>query len=167
MTEGSLSPLQLRLRETALGKIVEERRALLTAIGADPRAFEPIVRIGALWEELAPLHPRVKPLTSQDFGAWQSDKGFAEQVKSITGDFDMGARCTLLFTYTIPTQCRFVAWRENWVGALECDLGVAIGLIDKAIRIESPLMTDEIAVAAKDRSWAIWLEGGEIRRTSI
>jgi len=157
----ALSPLQRKIRENGLAALAQSRQKLFAPLGPGVAIETDPGLMFSLWRELEPFHPesyRANETARHDRNSGDSTAGL---IQSIAPDFDPGTRVDLLFSQRIA-DAGFVDSYETFSGALACGLGQAISVVDTLERADSPLLRHDVAIAAKDRSWAIWLSEGDV-----
>lgn len=154
----ALSPLQRKLREKSLAELARARRDLFAPLGPDVTVETDPGFIFSLWNEMKAFHPESHQANETARHSRQ-DGAAADLIRSISADLD--SRVDLLFLHPIADPA-FVEWHETFAGALDCDLGQAIDMIDALDRAGSTLLDDDVAIAAKDRLCAIWLHKGDV-----
>jgi GNAT superfamily N-acetyltransferase len=163
-TWDALSPLQRKLREKGLTEVVKARHDLFAPLGREVSVTADPGFLFTLWRSLEPLHPEARH-AEETARLDPNGNSIGETIRSVGQDLASDTRVDLLFRREVAAPA-FVDRHESSAGALCCSLGEAIDLIDRLERSDSPLLRDEVAIAARDRTWAIWWTGHEIVRTS-
>lgn len=156
----ALSPLQRKLREKGLAELAQARRELFAPLGPHTAIETDPGFLFSLWRELEVFHPE-SHRANETARLTRGEGSTAGLIRSIAPDLDHGTHVDLLFRRPIA-EPSFVDWYETLAGALDCDLGQAIAMIDALDEACSPLLGDDVAIAAKHRGWSIWLNRGDV-----
>lgn len=159
----ALSPLQRKLRVKSLDAVGAERRRLFAALGPDGVAGAERDTMFRLWSAVTLLHPRAHHV--HEVKSCSRDAGLAELVRSLASDLARDASVDLVFSHSIAEPAGAIDWYERFAGAFDCDLEKTIDILDTLDRAKSRLFRDEVAIAAKDRRWAIWIMPDAVIRT--
>jgi RimJ/RimL family protein N-acetyltransferase len=162
----TLTPLQLKLRNKGLAAIAQARRQLFRPLGEDCLPEASANRIVELWEAMKRLHSTATAAEETRRAVRGDGEALATALEALANDLPAKTPVDLVFSHLITSSNAAIDWHECFAGAFACDLQGAIALVETLDRHRSPLLRDDVVIAARDRGWALWIDPETIIRTA-
>lgn len=157
----ALTPLQQKLRVRGLASVDDARQKLLAPLGADVKVDASPDHLERLWNDVSRLH-RHAPSATEAGNLMRGAETVGALIRQLAPEIDDSQTVDLIFSHRIEGIGSFVGPEETFTGAVACDLGSAIAMIDVLERQNSAICRDPIVIVAPDFGWSIWVELEEI-----